>query len=473
MNRWTAASAAGVVALCVAVALVAHPPAGLPQPARVALFGLCWPLFAACAGLVRRVPRRAAVVLILAGGIALPLLAAFAPPSSSDDVYRYVWDGRVQAAGIDPYRYAPADPHLAHLRDPVLWPVRSTWCVPEGATDPATGQPLTAGCTLINRPTVHTIYPPVAQAYFVTVHLLGGDDGYLPPQLGAVLLAAGVTLLLLLVLPRFSTDPRRAALWAWCPLVALEAGSNAHVDVLAVLLAAGALAALARRRAGTGGVLLGLAIATKLTPALLVPAVLRRRPVALLAAVAGAVVAVYLPHVATVGVGVLGYVPGYLSEEGYTDGSRFALLTLVLPHAVAAPVAVAALTAVALAVARRADPDRPWAAATVLTGAALLVATPTYPWYAMLLVMLVAMGGRAEWLTVALAGYVAFHAHDVHFAFTPAHRLGYGAALAVVLLAAAWRYRSSWAQRGGGQLGDAGLERHGGAETQLAPGAGR
>ena len=84
---------------------------------------------------------------------------------------------------------------------------------------------------------------------------------------------------------RLGRDPRLAVLWAWCPVIALQAGNGAHVDVLAAFLTVAALLTLARpggltaRRALAGGALLGLAIATKVTPVLAVPAVLRRRPV--------------------------------------------------------------------------------------------------------------------------------------------------------------------------------------------------
>ena len=47
-------------------------------------------------------------------------LLLFAPPHSTD-IYRYIWDGRVQADGINPYRYVPADPALAHLRDAAIY----------------------------------------------------------------------------------------------------------------------------------------------------------------------------------------------------------------------------------------------------------------------------------------------------------------------------------------------------------------
>src|SRR5262245_45130871 len=46
----------------------------------------------------------------------------FSPPYLSDDIYRYIWDGRVQSAGINPYRYIPADESLAQLRDEQIYP---------------------------------------------------------------------------------------------------------------------------------------------------------------------------------------------------------------------------------------------------------------------------------------------------------------------------------------------------------------
>ncbi|GAB3840172.1 hypothetical protein GCM10027610_047290 [Dactylosporangium cerinum] len=297
---------------------------------------LMWVPFAAGAYLVCRLDRRTALVLVLLGGAALPLAAAIEPPNSSDDMYRYVWDGRVQRAGVDPYRFPPSAPELTGLRDGFLWPDASNWCVP-------------SGCTRINRPDVPTIYPPVAEALFAAV-----PPGHRerPMQLTMSAFAFGTAVLLWCALRRLGRDPRRAVLWAWCPLVALEAGNNAHVDVVAVGVAAAALYVLARARTGRaaalGGLLLGLAVATKLTPALLGPAVLRRRPVSVAVAAAGAITAVYLPHILAVGPAVLGYLPGYLHEEGYSNGSRFALVSLLLPAPLVAPAAVLLLVTAAL-----------------------------------------------------------------------------------------------------------------------------
>ncbi|WP_432827823.1 glycosyltransferase 87 family protein [Dactylosporangium sp. CA-092794] len=380
---------------------------------------LSWLPFAAGVWLVPRVDRRAALVLVVLGGVLLPLAAALqGPPNSSDDVYRYVWDGRVQLAGIDPYRHPPAAPELVPLRDRTLWTPQGHWCVPDG-------------CTLINRPTVPTIYPPVAEALFAAVAPTGGRER--PLQLTMAAFAAAVAVLLWTALSRLGRDPRRAVLWAWCPLVALEAGNNAHVDVVAVALAALAVWLLAGDRPVSGGTIFGLAIATKIIPVLLAPALLRRRPIAVALSAAGAVATVYLPHVLVVGPAVLGYLPGYLHEEGYGNGTRFALLDAALPGRVTAPVAALLLAATAVLVWRRTDPDRPWRAAAVMVLVTLLVTTPSYPWYALLLVMLVAYGAPAEWLAVAAAAYPPQFAAGLGVSTGTAQRAAYGLALAVVL----------------------------------------
>ncbi|GAA2396517.1 glycosyltransferase 87 family protein [Dactylosporangium salmoneum] len=395
---------------------------------------LSWLPFAAGARLVPRVDRRAALVLVLLGAVALPLTAATHPPDSSDDVYRYVWDGRVQLAGVDPYRYPPAAPELRRFREPGLWPPSSHWCVADG-------------CTLINRPAVPTIYPPVAEAVFAGVVLLSPRSAReRPMQLAMALCAALVGALLWRALAALGRDPRRAVLWAWCPVVALEAGNNAHVDVVAAGLAAAAVWVLAAgRRPALGGALLGLAVATKLTPALLAPALLRRppRPAAAVAlCAAGALAVVYLPHVLAAGPAVLGYLPGYLHEEGYADGSRFALLDAVLPAALAPAAAALILAATALLAWRRADPGRPWGAAAATVTVTLLVAAPAYPWYTLLLVMLVTYGAPAEWLAVAPAAYLAQFAPDLGLPTATAQRVGYGLALLAIVAGLLRRRRS-------------------------------
>jgi glycosyl transferase family 87 len=402
---------------------------------------LAWLAFLAAAFGLRELPLKAAVPLILIGGIAVQFAAVSAPPQQSNDLYRYIWDGQVQAAGIDPYAYVPAAKQLHGLRDDFLWHPGAEYCV-----KPSTARQLAGGCTRINRPTVLTIYPPVAEAYFLGVHYLpDATESSTPIQATTASIALLTTLLLLFGLKRLGRDPRMAALWAWCPTVALEAGNSAHVDVVAVAITVVALLLLAtartRRRSVLGGVLLGLAIATKMTPALTVPAVLRRRWLTVALSAGSAFTVVYVPHVIAVGSKVVGFLPGYLQQEGYDNGTRFGIIDLVTSGKAAIMVALLVLATVGVAVLRYADPDQPWRAAVVMTAAALAVATPHYQWYALLLVMLVALDGRPEWLAFAAGGYYA--AEPQLGKFTPPSRytdaIGYGIPILVVLAAAVIR----------------------------------
>jgi hypothetical protein len=194
-------------------------------------------------------------------------------------------------------------------------------------------------------------------------------------------------------------------------------------------------------------VLLGLAIATKMTPALIVPAVLRRRWVTVAVAAGSAFAAVYVPHVLRVGGKVIGFLPGYLQQENYTTGSRYGLIGLLIIGPLASIVAVLILAAIALAVLEFADPDRPWQGALYMTAGALAVTTPHYQWYSLLLVMLVALDGRPEWLAFAAGGYYAAEAYMGRY--TPPWRfvnaIAYGVPLMVV--AAGWLIRRELARR--------------------------
>jgi hypothetical protein len=424
------------------VLLLVHPAWDQSRIRPLPLVGAAWVAFAIAAWLLRGISGRWSVALILLGGMALQLAALSAPPQQSDDMYRYIWDGRVQAAGIDPYSYVPAAPQLTGLRDQFLWPADGHYCLKPGVPGPEdASRSLVGGCTRINRPAVHTIYPPVAEAYFYTVDELSpAGSRTTPMQAAAAACAMLITVGLLFALRSMGRDYWAVALWAWCPTVALEAGNNAHVDILAVGLTAAALVVLAkagsRERTVLGGALLGLAIATKMTPVLVVPSVLRRRWAAVGASAAAAIGVVYLPHVLAVGSKVIGFLPGYLQQEGYSDGHRFALIGLLVSGRLATLTAVAVLGVVGLAVLLFSDPDQPWRGAVVMTGAALAVTTPTFQWYALLLVMLVALDGRPEWLAFSAGAYWAAEPQLGPLTTPYAAAAGYGLAVAVV--AAAW-----------------------------------
>ncbi|MGR4880461.1 glycosyltransferase 87 family protein [Streptomyces sp. LARHCF249] len=444
----TAATTLLLAALTVTLVLTVRKDGYFADPAGLFWwYAASWALFAAAAWALRKVSARHVAPLVLAGAVAVAATGLVAAPRTSTDSFRYAWDGRVQAAGISPYDHPPADPALAGLRDDWLFPQGAAACAgPDRA-------PVTDGtCTRINRPQVHTLYPPVAEGYFLLVHALSSSDvRHKALQTGAALLSVATAGALLRILRRRG-DPRNAAYWAWCPAVPIEAVNNAHVDVLAVLLSVAALGVVARHKV-MGGALFGLAIATKMLPGVLLPGALSgvrrtRDAVGVLLPAAAVVALVYLPYVVGSSSSVFGYLGGYAEEEGYEDagaGGRYALLRLLLPDTWALPLAVGVMAGVVAYVLRRGDPDRPWSGALLVTGTAFLLMTPGYSWYALLLVALVALDGRWEWLGVAVAGAVVYVAGRPFGGATGT--VAYALAGAVVL--AGWAVRRRHAAAGG------------------------
>lgn len=413
------------------------------RPAWLLAEAISWVLFGAAVIVLRTAPARAVPALVLGGALLIGAAGLAGPPTTSSDSARYAWDGIVQDAGVSPYRYVPVDPALAQLRP--------EWLFPHGAVaaDGVVRCPLPALpssqagapgviCTRINRPLVPTIYPPVAEAAFAVARLVVPVTvAYTPMQVLGLLGVLGTTALLLVALRRSGADPRRAAWFAWCPLVVSEAITNAHIDGLATLLAVAGTVLVLGGRPIRGGIVLGLAIATKVLPVLVMPPLIRRSPLRILGAAAATVVAVYVPHVIASGGRVLGYLPGYLNEEGYDDGSRSALVSLLVPAGLATPVAALLLLVIAVVVLLRADPASPWVGQLVVVGAALLLTSPRYSWYALLLVPLIAMTARWEWFALALLLVPV----QYQLLPLPLERLDLAAVLAAVVVGALMRRR--------------------------------
>jgi len=385
---------------------------------------------AACL-LLAAAPRRRDAALVVVAALALQVVALLAGPQLSDDLYRYVWDGRVAAAGIDPYAAPPDSAQLNRLHEPFLWPspagctTRRRDLPHAGRADPFAGVDKLPGCTIINRPEVRTIYPPAAQLAFRAGYALTPRSaGELQAELPAAAYSLGLTGLLLGLLRRSGRPIAWALLYAATPLGALETGMDGHIDVLAALLGVVGVAVLARSQvrcaaAAAVGVLVALATLVKLYPAALAAVALPRlgwsprRTGAFVGAGVLTAAALYAPHVAAVGAQVLGYLPGYLAENGYASGDRFALLALLGVSGPAATVVVAVLllALVLFSLLRPLPYGEVRAVANrvvLVVGCAFLLVTPGNAWYCSLLVACAALAGRPEWVLVLMANYVTY-----------------------------------------------------------------
>lgn len=215
-----------------------------PDPESRRLFVVACGVLAACAlGLYRRDRLRAAHVAAL--GLGLRLLVLGLPLTLSDDAYRYVWDGLVQARGENPYAYRPSDPALAALHDDALFEA-------------------------INSPDYYTVYPPLSQAVFRAAGEAYERHGWRGAYfvLKAVFaLAEAAALLLLCRLAR----PRLALLYACAPLAVIETAGQAHTESLAALALVAAVYADRKGRGGAAAVAVALAGLVKLFPFLFLP----------------------------------------------------------------------------------------------------------------------------------------------------------------------------------------------------------
>ncbi|TFC86089.1 DUF2029 domain-containing protein [Cryobacterium sp. TMT3-29-2] len=408
-----------------------------------------WLLFALAVLVLRGVRGRAVVVLILAGSVGTGAAAMVGPPNTSTDSARYAWDGIVAMEGISPYAYTPADDRLDALRPdwlfpgPVLSEAGEPVCVGERIQTAQKSESGDILCSALNRTGVPTIYPPAAEIYFAGVRAITGPDAeYWPLQLTGLLLSVGTTVMLLVGMRRRGIEQRFAALWAWCPLVATEAVTNSHVDMLGVVFTLSAVFLVTGRRYWSGGIALGAAIATKLIPVLAAPAMLRRQGWKVTVAAVVTFLLLYVPYVLTTGIGVLGYLPGYLSEEGYEDGTRFALLSLVAPGGSAVIVAGVLLIVIAVLVIWKTDPDQPWLGQLVMIGSALLILSPRYSWYALLLLPFIALSGRWEWLLVPMALTLRLLVPSI-----PLTRVAIATAIVVIIVMSIHRARPEVARR--------------------------
>ncbi len=302
-------------------------------------------------------------VLVVVLGTAVLARAMLLPmPPVSTDVYRYVWDGRVQSAGINPYVHMPVDPALTALRDEAVYP-------------------------RINRAdTAVTIYPPMAQMAFLVASKLG--DSVLSMKAVMVAFEALATFALLRLLAAHGLSRARILLYAWHPLPLFEFAGSGHVDAIAIGLMMAAMLAADLRRPFLSGLLLAAGAAAKYVPAVIGPALYSRWGCRMPAGFALGLVLLYLPYLG-VGRGILGFLPGYVAEEGIGGSGIFwiALLqrltgaqaSLIVPYFGLVALILAGL---GLAACFRRFPDRiSLALASALLFAFTLAVTPHYAWY--------------------------------------------------------------------------------------------
>jgi alpha-1,6-mannosyltransferase len=272
------------------------------------------------------------------------------PPGSDDDIHRYVWDGRVQRLGYDPYLVVPSDPALNSLH--------------------------TSETRTLNHPDVPSPYPAGAELFFRTVTAI--NESTFALKVAFVLCDFAIVLVLLDILRRSREGLHWVLAYAWHPLLATDVAGSGHVDVLGAMLLLMSFAALGRRWRAVAAVTFGLAVAVKFLPIVLLPLYWKRvgiRDAVLAIIVVGLL---YLPFLNGhwIPIGSLGT---YVQSFRFND-PVFAALERVAAPQVVAGLAVCVGLLVAIWMRTRPQALSADAFAWPIAGS-LLCAPVAYPWY--------------------------------------------------------------------------------------------
>ena len=325
-------------------------------------------------------PRRVVILgLVLAAVWHIEFLGL--PPGADDDIHRYVWDGRLQRLGYNPYIVVPSDPALAGLH------------TPETRT--------------LNNPDLPSPYPAGAQLFFRAVTAI--QESTFALKVAFVVCEFAIVFVLLDILRCTRQAAHLVLAFAWNPLLAIEVAGSGHIDIVGALLLLVSAAALVRRWRSTAAVALGLAIAVKLLPVVLLPLYWKRvriRDAALAAAVVGLLYVPFLNHGRT----PIGSLGTYLQSFRF-NGPVFAALDQVAPPQLLAGLAVLVGLATATWL-RSATPEWSPDLSAWPMAASLLCAPVVFPWYLLCLLPFLMSGSTLLiiiWTVSIIPTYVQWH----------------------------------------------------------------
>ena len=271
-------------------------------------------------------------------------------PGLDDDVHRYVWDGRVQRLGHDPYLVVPGDPAFSSLH------------TPETRT--------------LNHPDLPSPYPAGAEHFFRAVTAI--HESTFALKVAFVLCDFAIVVVLLDVLRRRRQGMHWVLAYAWHPLLATEVAGSGHIDIVGALLLLVSFAALDRRWRAVSALAFGLAVSVKLLPIVLLPIYWKR--VRLRHGVVAALVVglLYVPFLRRGSI-PLGSLGSYVQSFRF-NGPVFAALERVAAPQLVAGLAVLVGFLVALLVRRGSTALSADEFAWPMAGT-LLCAPVVYPWY--------------------------------------------------------------------------------------------
>jgi hypothetical protein len=336
-----------------------------------------------------RVNYKKLILLILLFSILFRAIFFFSSPVLSDDVYRYYWEGKMIANGIDPYQLAPDSEELEKYRD-------TEW-------------------ESINNKNVPSIYPPFSQMVHTFSYSIYPDIGTF--KLIFLLFDILCIYLIFIILKNFKIDPRYSIIYAWCPLVIIEFAHSGHNDSLAIFLVLLSFWSLQKDMKTISAIALALGVLTKIFPLLFAPLLFRSWGYKNTAIFFGILCLFYLPFI-NAGSSLFTGTSIY-ADEWLFNGSIFPLLVefIEIFHQVNDPIFAAKIAIIVLftiglfyAISKtweyKDDPKQLIKYSLILIGLYLILTPTFHPWYIIWLIPFLCIFRYKSW--ILLSGTLIF-----------------------------------------------------------------
>ena len=342
--------------------------------------------------------------IILAFAIIFRAIFLFTTPTVSDDIYRFYWEGKVAAHGINPYQYAPDSVELEKFRD--------------------------ANWQFMNNRDVPSPYPPFSQMTFMYCYLMH------PATDGIFLFKAFFTFfdmmsvyVLFQLLRNFKIDPRMSMVYAWSPLVILEFSQSGHNDSVAIFFVLFSFLALQKGNKVGSAAALALGALTKVFPLMLAPVMFKAWGKKGIAVFLVMMAIFYLPYIGA-GQAIFTGISEY-TDRWLFNGSVFAAIVNILESTVIVSTRPEAMMVAKLVVAflfapvlafliylSRKNWDRPlelFKYAFVIIGLFLLLTSTVQPWYIIWVMPFLCVFLMPSWILLsgtAILSYIIYIRFD-------------------------------------------------------------
>lgn len=295
------------------------------------------------------------VFLVVGFGILFRMTLIPTSYTTSDDVHRYLWEGKVIVNGFNPYTTPPNDSSLVHLRDANYEKV-----------------------TFKNMP---AIYPPLSQVVFALNYFVVGNTTVFLKII--YLIFEVITLIFLIRLLKLKgKDPKLILLYSWLPLPILEYFNNSHIDVIGITFLVLFIYYFEKEKYNLSSVMLAFAFLSKLIALLALPLVIKKlgfkKSIVFCTILSFVGIIFYLPFLSG-NVDVLAGLLKYLSRWEF-NGSVYNLFKIIFSSGQTARIICAVLLSVSVIIIAFRYKNFSNAVSAVFI-CIIIFSTTMYPWY--------------------------------------------------------------------------------------------